>query len=380
MNYELNYLGHQYSWLFYLALLSFTQHLVMSILVRRNALSDTETSIHTVNAMEISHPGFNRYVSYIHDNFYWFFNIFPIIYFIHFFYIDYSWSSWMNSLFLLDVNSSIQELYQSFFYSNSSKTIDWVILGITVIIFPTVAYRSQDTKHFLQLQDKTALYWWSRELNPAIYHLRKIFLFFNIALISYLTYIITKLSIFISVVLSLSDLNIFPFHVDGYGGLHFMMEITSILISMYLLRASMGIIGLDDHKGQGFMHQLTDWLNIFYLPVAIGLFGTLIYQTKHHLAFAHEKYNIDKYLSPDIYNQYIDKFNIAVDKTVVLTQFTQYYGILKHNAFAIDISMYYNTAFTAVMPISLWFLMANFKDQISDEIKDTMELENKNSL
>ncbi len=379
MNYNFNYLGSEYNWLFYLAILSITQHIVMSLLVRKDAVSDVKTSIHTVMAMEVSHPGFKRYISYIHDNFYWFFNVFPILYFVHFFYLDYSWPGWMHSLFLLDVDGQIAALYQGFFYSNTANSVDWIIFIITVIIFPTVAYKSQDKKHTQQLKQKSELYWWSKELNPSIYALRKIFLYFNIALISFLTYLITKISIFVGLVLSLDTLNIFPFHVDGYGGLHFMMEITSILISMYLLRASMGIIGLDDHKGQGFMHQLTDWLNIIYLPVAIALFGTIIYQTKQHLNFAREKYDIDKYLSPDIYNAYIEKFKVATDKSAMLNDFSDYYDILRNSAFPIDISMYYNTAFTAVMPISLWFLMSNFKEQIAGEIEDNYKIENKKS-
>lgn len=340
MKYDFNYLGSEYNWLFYLAILSITQHIVMSLLVQKDAVSDVKTSIHTVAAMEVAHPGFKRYISYIHDNFYWFFNVFPIIYFAHFVYIDYSWPNWMHSLFFLDIDGKIAALYQSFFYSDLAHGVDWVIFVITVIVFPTVAYKSQDKKHTQQLKQKSELYWWSRELNPSIYALRKIFLYFNIALISFLTYLITKISIFVGLVLSLDTLNVFPFHVDGYGGLHFMMEITSILISMYLLRASMGIIGLDDHKGQGFMHQLTDWLNIIYLPVAIALFGTIIYQTKQHLIFAREKYDIDKYLSPDIYNAKIAMFKTAVDKSQFLNDFSDYYDILRNSAFPIDISMY----------------------------------------
>ena len=41
--------------------------------------------------------------------------------------------------------------------------------------------------------------------------------------------------------------------------------------------------------------------------------------------------------------------------------------ILKYNSFPIDISMFYNTVFAAVMPISIWFLIENFKGKIKEK-------------
>ena len=376
INFNLNYIGQEYSWLFYLALLSVIQHIVTAILIRTDAKSTVETSIHTVTTMQMTYPDFKRYVSYIQDHFYWFWNIFPIIFFAHFLYIDYSWSAWMQSLFLLDIDKQIEDLYKNFFYSNYSQYIDSFILVFISLVSLYFGYFGQDKKHQIMMQEKNELYWWSKKFNPKIYFLRKIFLVTNLILIGYLTYLITKISIFLSIILAFEKLNIFPFHVDGYGGLHFFMEISSILIAMYLLRASMGIIGLDDHKDQGTIHKIGDWANIIYLPLAISLFSLLIYQVKKHLSLANEAYNIKQYLSLEHFNGFIEKFKNSTDPVSVLSDFNNYYAILNNNSFPIDITMFYNTAFTAVMPISIWFLIENFKGQIKEEIKETIEDEN----
>jgi len=378
INFNLNYIGQEYSWLFYLALLSVLQHIITAYLVSNDAKDTQKVSIHTIETMEIAHPNFTRYVSYLQDHFYWFWNIFPIIFFAHFLYIDYSWSAWMQSLFLLDINEQIKELYTDFFYSTYSQAIDSFILIFISFVSLYFGYFGQDKKHKMMMQEKNELYWWSKKFNSKIYFLRKIFLVTNLILIGYLTYLITKISIFLGMILRFEKLNVFPFHVDGYGGFHFFMEITSILIAMYLLRASMGIIGLDDHKDQGTMHKVGDWANIIYLPFAIGIFSLLIYQVKRHLSLANEAYNIDQYLSLENFNAFIIKFQNSTDQVSVLNEFNNYFRILNNNSFPIDITMFYNTAFTAVMPISIWFLIENFKGQIKEEIKENIEDEIEN--
>ena len=220
-------------------------------------------------------------------------------------------------------------------------------------------------KHKKMVEAKTSLYWWSSELNSKIYFLRKIFLVSNLILIGFLTYLITKISIFISLLLNIPELNIFPFHIDGYGGLHTIMQLTSILLSMYLLRASMGLIGLDDHKGQGLSHKVGDILNIIYLPLALSLMTLVYVSIKNHLSLASEKYNITQYLSSETYQNFIDNFNSAQDKAEALSPFFDYYSILTYNSFPVDVSLFYNTAFTAVLPISIWFLVNNYQDKIN---------------
>jgi len=377
MNLELNYIGLEYNWLFYLAVGAILQHILTALLVRDNAVSKYKTSIHKVSELQQENLHFDRYISYVSDNFYWFWNIFPIIFFAHFFYMELSWSSWMSNLFLLDINKEIVNTYEYMFYSRDAEILDIIVLTLVLCLAIYGGVIIQNAKHKTMIQNKTELYWWSRTLNPIIFYLRQFFLVTNLTLIGYLTYIITKISAFLTSVLLIDDLNIFPFHVDGYSGLHFMMEIVSILLAMYLLRASMGIIGLNDHKGQGFMHQLGDWLNIFYLPLGIALFSILVYNVKRHMDIAYEKFDIAGYLNQDTFNNFIQTFKTTTDKSSAINSFNDYYAILNFNSFPIDITMFYNTIFAAVMPISVWFLMDNFKGQIIDEIEDQVDVNEK---
>jgi len=380
MSFNLNYIGQEYSWLFYLALLSILQLILTTLLIRIDTNSTNNTSIHLVSSMQKAYPKFRRHVSFFQDHFYWFWNIFPIIFFAHFLYIDYSWPIWMKHLFLLDINDKIQNLYTLFFHSHYSDRADSFILTLVVSVSIYFGYFGQDEKHTIMLEEKKEIYWWSKKFNPKIYVLRKIFLVSNLVLIGFLTYLITKISIFLGLILAFEKLNVFPFHVDGYGGFHFLMEISSILIAMYLLRASMGIIGLDDHKDQGTMHRVGDWINIFYLPAGIILFSLLIYHVKRHLTLANESYNIDQYLSLEHFNSFVEKFKDSSDPASVLNNFNDYYEILKYNSFPIDITMFYNTAFAAVMPISIWFLIENFKGQFTKDMKKDKGYRNRRSI
>jgi len=361
VNLNLEYIGSEYSynWLLILALFSVLQWFITLYII----YSNSSIKLHIVEDIQEKHPGYDRYLSFLSDNFYWFWNIFPIIYFVHFFYIEASWETWMQSLFILDVDSQIKELYEQFFYSQLSKNVDISILIILIIPSLIFGYFGQDKKHKKMIEEKTSLYWWSKTLNSKIYFLRKIFLVSNLLLIGFLTYLISKISIFITMLLNIPELNIFPFHLDGYGGLHPIMQVTAILLSMYLLRASMGLIGLDDHKGQGFSHKVGDILNIIYLPIGVALMYLIYSSIKNHLAIASEKYEISKYLSSEIYQKFLDNFKGASDKAEALSPFFDYYSILAYNSFPIDIGLFYNTAFTAVLPISIWFLVKSYQDK-----------------
>jgi len=360
MNLQLLYIGSDYNWLFILALFSLLQWAVTIPLVYKNK----STKLYILEEIEHSHTGYKRYISFLSDNFYWFWNIFPIIFFAYFFYIEVSWSAWMQDIFMLDTGNQIKKLYNTFFYSQAASYIDiavLVLLGLPSLIF---GYFAQDKKHEKMQEEESSLYWWSSQFNSTIYLLRKLFLVNNLILVGFLTYLITKISLFITLILYMDKLNIFPFHVDGYGGLHAIMEIIAILLAMYLLRASMGLIGLDDHRGQGVSHLLGDLLNIIYLPLAVGLSVIIFHQVKLQLNLANEKFHINEYLSSDIYQNFIQQFTTAKEKSEVLGNFFDYYAILSYSSFPVDISLFYNTAFTAVVPISLWFLVNHYQNKL----------------
>ena len=359
---KLNYIGSSadYNWLMILFILSVSQWLVKGILLyidhrnSRNIVDDTDY-------LRSKYGGFKRYLSFEGDTFYWFWNIFPVIFYSHFFYMEHSWNRWMLKIFLLDMNGGLKELYNIFFYSSAAYYLEISLIVIFALIAIYFGHFAQDKKHTKMIQEKEALYWWSKNFNAKIYFFRKLFLVTNLMLVAFLTYIITKITLFVMIILYDSEINVFLFHPDNFGGLYPIMEILSIVISMYFLRASLGIVGLDDHKGQGLAHKVGDFLNIVYLPFAILVFLGLIHRMKYHLEQSFAKYGIDEYLSSEKYQEFLNSFLTSNDKISVVIDFNHYYYIAEIPSFPVDISLFYNAIFTVVAPVSLWFMINNFR-------------------
>lgn len=360
--FSLEYFGsdtNTINWLFIAFVLSILQWFITFgfLYLHRNILK-------TKNLQE-DFPGFLRHIGFLSDHFYWFWNLFPIIFYLHFFYIEHAWNSWMVSVFLLDIDNQISLLYTQFFQSNLALYIDLGVLFFLFFASLYFGYTMQDKKYQKMLKDKSSLYWWAKKTNANLYFIRKIFLVNNLILVGFLTYLITKISIFLIFILRLDTLNIFPFHPDGYGGFHVFMQSFSILIGMYLLRGSMGIIGLDDHKGQGISHLIGDILNTVYLPMSLGLFSFMFIDITRHMNVAFEKYKLSDYLSSAHYGTFLNDYLAATDKASFLNNFNDYYEILKQNAFPIDIALFYNAIATIVLPISFWFLINHYKEKLN---------------
>ena len=375
MNYNLTYLASEYTlpntefpfnWLFILATLSIVQLIITSLLVNKH----NDIRLTSLKEIKSKYPGYKRHVSFHSDTFYWFWNIFPIIFYAHFFYIEASWSSWILQISMLDSTNKLNEEYQMIFHSNYSSILDIIIL-LFLSLTSFVAWKEQDKKDqkMCETQDnKHPLYWWSSKFSIKIYWIRKIFLIFNIFLIGFLTYLITKISFFIIRTLHLPDLIISPFHVDGYGGLHIIMQISAILLAMYLLRGAMGVIGLDDHKDQSSKHKFFDKLNIGYAVISIIVFSWFVYtEIKEKLFNAYVKYDISTYLSSNTYQNFIDSLSASKITPDKLSDFFDYYAILSYDSFPLDIAMYYSTIFTAVAPISVWFFMTHYGNNLKED-------------
>ena len=363
---DLNYIGssYGYNWLMILFILSVGQWVLKGILLYFDCKSG-KNIIDDVDYLKSKYGGFKRYLSFEGDTFYWFWNIFPIIFYSHFFYMEHSWNRWMLKIFLLDANGELKDLYDSFFYSNEAYYLEVALIVMFAIISIQFGYFAQDKKHTKMFQEKNALYWWSKNFNPKIYFVRKLFLITNLMLVAFLTYLITKITLFVMLILYNVELNVFLFHPDNFGGLYPIMEMLSIVIAMYFLRASMGIIGLDDHKGQGFAHKVGDFMNIVYLPFAILVFSGLIYQMKLHLERSFAKYSIEEYLSSEKYQEFLNSFLTSKDQLSVVVNFNYYYSVADIPSFPIDVSLFYNAIFTVVAPVSIWFMINNFRGKKS---------------
>ncbi len=358
----LNYIGSKYfDWLYILFVLSILQWFITIFFVfkNRNILFDDIEGFQDIKIK----------ISFIKDYFYQFWNIYPIVFYLFFYYIQTMWNTWMVHIMMITNSSSnIIKSYEILFGEKGLK-VDIFLLSILVIGSFYSAFFVQKNKQDIFIKSTKIIYWWDIRINKYIYWVRAIFLFLNLILISYLTLIVTKIAIFILSILFLENLNIFPFHPDGYAGLKVLMEISSVIISIYLLRSSMGIIGYMDHKGQGIAHKITDIYNISYLPLGIIFLIILINKVKDLLFYAYEKYNLKNLLSSDNYQNWINKFQNDVNNTSEIldsldkysSSIQNYYSVLNFNKFPIDLTLFVNSIFTWILPISFWFLFNFFE-------------------
>jgi len=366
---KLNYIGVELHWLSILFLLSILQWVIMGYLVYNNK-----------DKLFNEIKGFNNRkdkISFIKDHFFWFWNIYPIIFYLFFYYIEIMWSSWYQSLLMIDYNNKIKGLYENiFFISETSHWIDVDFILLFVIFIPISilsAFYLQNKKTNEFEKNKNKIYWWDKRINPNIFLVRNIFLFFNLVLIAYITLIITKIAIFVMSALLINNLNIFPYHPDGYGGLKVFMEISAIIISIYLLRSAIGVVGYLDHgKEQGFSHIAVDTWNFMFIFLGLFFVTASIVKIKSHLNNAYEKYNIDALLSSEIYNKWINQYKVELDQNnlELVSNFSDnihnFYSIYNFNNFPLDLSLYISPIFTLILPLSLWFLFKSFESHTNN--------------
>jgi len=315
------------------------------------------------------------------DYFYWFWNIFPIIIYLFFLHIDFSWETFQNLIYMLDNNEkNIESAYDIFFGNIIITNIDSLAL-IIMILWAFYACVVQLVKQENFKKDRKKIYWWDIELSQGkIFWVREFFLFTNMILVGYLSFLFTKLTLLISYILTINNLNVFPFHPDGYGGLRVFMEISSLILSLYVLRFSMGIVGYSDHKEQGIIQKIGDYYNMIYLLFGITFIGYLIYKIRIHLEKAYNGFNIKGLLSKEHYQVFINEYNNSdiTQKGDLFDKINDYYlPIINFNKFPLDISLYIDSIFTLILPISIWFIFRHY--ETSNNINCIEYKENTNS-
>jgi hypothetical protein len=328
---------------------------------------------------EINHEKLNHYndkVSFTHDYFYIYWNLYPIIFYLFFYYIETSWNNYLTQIVMI-AGEPAQELYNSFFKELYipfiDKTVNFIYIDLlAVIIMITFAYfatfRTQVTKQIQFIQKEDKVYWWDIRISPTIFWIRFIFLFFNMILVGFIAYLTTKVALFILMSLSLESLTVNPFHPDLFGGLKVLMEISSVILAIYLLRAVMGIVGFLDHKGVNDKFQfIGDLYHSIYFFLGIAYIITFIYQTNIILDKASEE--IKKFLTHDIYIAFKNDINSSLqtdmnstitsqvaDKIANLSNY--YETLLQFNKFPIDLSIFTSSIFTFILPLAIWFLVS----------------------
>ena len=169
-------------------------------------------------------------------------------------------------------------------------------------------------------------------------------------------------------ILQLGDsLLVNPFYPDHFGGLKVLMDIASIILAIYLLRATMGIVGLLDHKGLKDTFQfLGDLYHTTYLFFGIGFILFFIYRVDSIF----DNIDFSQFFSNEQYTRlFMEQFNELHSLNIqdYAGNINNYYGNLVHfNKFPIDLNLFTNSLFTFVLPIALWFLFKFFKNRPQD--------------
>ena len=390
----MNYIGSKESinWLFILACISALQWIVtIYYLYKKYPIIGTQIDN---NAFNIKSE--NRVKDYINkipfskDYFYIYWNIYPIVFYAFFYYLDTSWDNYLNRIIMIGGDKA-KEIYNSWFvtfdFFNLSidyKYIDLIVIIVSLFFAYIATFGTQIKKQKQFIENREKLYWWDIRISKKIYWTRFIFLFFNIILVAFIAYLGLKVVLFIANILSADTLTINPFHPDSFGGLKVLMEIASVVLAIYLLRAVMGIVGLLDHKGvKDRLQLLGDLYHTSYLFFGIGFIVFFIYKIDNILG----KIDISNLLNHQIYKTFsvcsdmnltkLEKItcqNISKDKAIQIgSDMSNYYSnLLNFNKFPIDLALFTSSIFAFVLPLSLWFAISFFENRA----KEISEIEN----
>ena len=379
----MDYIGSHESvnWLFVLALLSILQWILTIIFVsKKYHLMGKEISNNAFPSSKL----YKEKIPFMHDYFYIYWNIYPIIFYAFFYYVDTSWDTYLKQIIMIG-GDNVKILYDSFFvefsFSKERITISnkWVDL-LVLIIVATLAFfstfRTQIKKQILFLNQTDKLYWWDIRISKELYWIRFIFLFFNMVLVGFIAYLMTKVAIFVLALLSMGTtiFNINPFHPDLFGGLRVLMEISSVILAIYLLRAMLGIVGLLDHRGVKDTFQfIGDLYHAAYFFLGIGFIVTFVYKVDNILSSV----NLKDYLSSERFSTFnIETHMSNVEIANKASSIADYYdNLLQFNKFPIDLSLFASSIFTFALPLSVWFFI-KFMD---NRIKSTDQSKSKHS-
>jgi hypothetical protein len=378
----MHYIGshEDINWLFVLACLSIMQWIIILILVYSKyhilGKSFTENAFTIKGKYDIKDYDKKNRISFTHDYFYIYWNIYPIIFYAFFYYLDTSWSTYLNQITMIG-GEEARQVYNSWFktFNYFGLTIDYKWIDIAVLLASiAIAYGStfytqiDKQKQFIDKTDK--LYWWDIRISRKIFWTRFIFLFFNIILVAFIAYLGLKVVLFIGNILAIKTLIINPLHPDTYGGLKVLMEISSIILAIYLLRGMMGIVGLIDHKNiKNSLQFIGDVYNTAYLFFGIGFIVFFIYKVDTILG----KVDTSKLLTNDIYKT----FSIPKDTNIsnIIQQssdLSNYYSnLLQFNKFPIDLALFTSSIFTFILPLVIWFLVRFFEHRVEKYEKYT---------
>jgi len=325
----------------------------------------------------------SKKVPFYKDYYFFYWNLFPIIYFIYFSMLVYSWDDKFATINMI-TKGNISDIFSLFFDKVNIfntlieyRKIDILIIIMTLIYIYFISMGTQFKKQQQFIKETKQIYWWDIRISKYLFIVRLIFLISNVILVSFITYIITKVTLFTIFILYSKYIKFIanPFYPDNYGGLKILMEVSSIIISMYFFRAMMGIVGFLDHKGvKTFKQYVGDIYNMLYVIIGFVYFILITYGIYKILS----KVDTSIYMTQNIYNKFlIQDSNFSTTIVNKISTVSDYYTpLINFNKYPFDLSLLSNSILTIVLPLSLWFLL-NFISNRRQNINGTLSKNNK---
>ena len=187
----MDYIGSHESinWLFILVVLSILQWIITLYLVYKNyhllgsTIVDNAFQIKDKNINASNYPKENR-ISFTKDYFYIFWNIYPIIFYAFFYYLDTSWESYLNQIVMISGKKAL-DAYSFWFkelnffgISIKYKYIDLFVLFFSIFLAILATFNTQIIKQKQFIKETNKLYWWDIRISKSIYWIRFIFFVF----------------------------------------------------------------------------------------------------------------------------------------------------------------------------------------------------------
>ena len=207
-----------------------------------------------------------RKVSFLEDKQYILWNILPIILLINYLYAWYFWADWETGL-RLHFGEHFQQIYA---WVEKAFGTNWILIGaIGVAIYGAFPLQLKKARRFRER--KEIVYWWDREISHSIFVLRLWCLLPNLVSVILGAAFLVKVTLLVSLSALYGDVDPTLLHPDGAGGLGFMGEMALVVAAPCLIITGSGVVGLLDHRGQGFSHLFGDLALVAMLLPAVWI-------------------------------------------------------------------------------------------------------------
>jgi hypothetical protein len=352
-----DYIGSDgsYNWLFWLMILSVIQWFVSGYFVIKH-FSEIGSDIRPPSTSRLRLSDDTQRVGFLRDSFYHLWNLYPIVLYFLFYYLELSWNVLMAKIDMIG-GPKAHALYQDLFVKYPQ--LDYLALAFIMMLAFLSTFGTQRARQLHLVKTKSKIYWWDKRLIPALFYTRFVFLFFNMILIGFISYLTLKITLYVFGVLALDTLTINPFHPDGYGGLRVVVEIVAVLISIYFLRATLGIIGLFDHaQTKDKVQFLGDVYHFMYLFVGVFLLYHVIDRSNALI----DRAGIRNLFVPfDDYRSLTDQLTHEHNQTLYDTFASQVAPGHALQGFPVDLGLLSGSLLSLAIPLGLMFLVGFFK-------------------